>query len=164
MRLLSWIIWKLCAFRQRSNIGDFQQFFHHNFRWNGNFEFLWFHLKDLVQNYQNIPYFKIQNIFFIFKNTFLGEKLSAIFCIFLKLLPKCSDYINSVDCIWKITSKYIRLYPAFIKKKVLFLMKKLEIQVIISIVILTRSSERVFNPSRYTGIIYNQGVPVSCQF
>ena len=31
-------------------------------------------------------------------------------------------------------------------------MKKLEIQVIIAMIILTRSSERSFNPSRYTGI------------
>ena len=33
----------------------------------------------------------------------------------------------------------------------LFLMKKSEIQVIISMIWLTRSSERIFNPSRYTG-------------
>ena len=30
--------------------------------------------------------------------------------------------------------------------------KKLEIQVIISMIILTRSSERIFNPMRYTGV------------
>ena len=29
---ISLITWKLCAFRQRSNFGNFQQFLHHNFR------------------------------------------------------------------------------------------------------------------------------------
>ena len=40
----------------------------------------------------------------------------------------------------------------FIKKQEWFLVKKLEIQVIISTIMLIRSSERIFNPSRYTGI------------
>ena len=29
---ISLTVWKLCAFRQRSNFRNFQQFFHHNFR------------------------------------------------------------------------------------------------------------------------------------
>ena len=29
---ISLIVWKLCAFRQRSNFGNFKQFFHHNFQ------------------------------------------------------------------------------------------------------------------------------------
>ena len=35
----------------------------------------------------------------------------------------------------------------------LFIMKKGEIQVIISMIMFTRSSERIFNPSRYNVII-----------
>ena len=38
------------------------------------------------------------------------------FFAFFKLLPKFSDFINSVDCIGKITSKSIRLYTVFNKK------------------------------------------------
>ena len=32
MESISLIVWKLCAFRQRRNFGNYQQFFHHNFR------------------------------------------------------------------------------------------------------------------------------------
>ena len=43
----------------------------------------------------------------------------VFFCsFFFKLLPKCSDFINSDDCIGKITSKSIRLKPSFILKNV----------------------------------------------
>ena len=77
---------------------------------------------------------------------------------FFKLLPKLIDFINSDDCIGKIISKSIRLYPVFIqkrfgfnKKRDYFWWKKLEIQVILYMVMPTRSSERIFNPSRYTG-------------
>ena len=41
-----------------------------------------------------------------------------------KLLPKFKDLINSDDCIGKITLKSIRLYPVFIKKKDLNLIRK----------------------------------------
>ena len=41
-----------------------------------------------------------------------------ILTFFFKLLPKFSDLINSGDCIGKITSKSIRLYPVFIEKKI----------------------------------------------
>ena len=34
-------------------------------------------------------------------------------------------------------------------------MKKLEIQVVITMIILTRSSEIILNPSRYTGCFYD---------
>jgi len=40
------------------------------------------------------------------------------------------------------------------KKKGLFLVKKGEIQVIITVIMLIPSLERIFNPSRYTGIIF----------
>jgi len=38
-----------------------------------------------------------------------------------------------------------------IDKNQIFLSKKLEIQVIAFIIMLTRSSQRIFNPMRYTG-------------
>ena len=38
-------------------------------------------------------------------------------CFFYKLLPKFSDFINSADFTEKVTSKSIRLYPVFTKKK-----------------------------------------------
>ena len=44
--------------------------------------------------------------------------------LFYRLLPKFSDFINSDDCIEKITSKSIRLQPDFIFK-ILKLIKKL---------------------------------------
>ena len=37
--------------------------------------------------------------------------------MFFKLLPKVSNLINSDDSIGKMTSKSIRIYPFFIKKK-----------------------------------------------
>ena len=58
-------------------------------------------------------YFKIFKYCFIYNNTFLGEKL--------KLMPEFSDFINSDDCIGKITSKSIKLFPVFIQKKIFIL-------------------------------------------
>ena len=40
------------------------------------------------------------------------KKNDAVF--FFKLPPKLSDFINSEDCIGKITSESIILYPVFI--------------------------------------------------
>ena len=81
--------------------------------------------------------FEIQTIFVIYKNSFLGEqwKIVGIFFAFLfKLLPKFSDLRNSDDCIGKLIqniisfqktlSKYIRLYPVYIKEKILIIKKK----------------------------------------
>ena len=41
-----------------------------------------------------------------------------------------------------------------VNKKQILSVKKLEIQVIVFIIMLTRFSERIFNPMRYTGQIY----------
>ena len=71
-----------------------------------------------------------------------------------------SDFIISDDCIGKLISKSISLYPVFVRKnwiqykKGLFIEKKYKMQVIISMIIPTRSSERIFNAMRYTGNIY----------
>ena len=74
---------------------------------------------------------------------------------FFDILPKFSDFVNSNDSIGKITSKSIRIQPVFItkifkvNKKQIFLGKKLEIQVIVFMIMLTRPSERIFNSTRY---------------
>ena len=59
----------------------------------------------------------------------------------------------------KITSKYIRVQPVFIQKKICYYKKQIfsgekirEIQVILLMIMLTRYSERIFNPMRYTGL------------
>ena len=44
----------------------------------------------------------------------LYKKLTGFF---FKLLPKFYDFVNSNEYIRKITSKSIRIYPVFIKKK-----------------------------------------------
>ena len=51
-----------------------------------------------------------------------NDIFSAVF--FFKLLQKLSNFINSDDCIWKITLESIRVYPVFIKKKGSNLIKK----------------------------------------
>ena len=56
------------------------------------------------------------------------------------------SYQNLSDYIQLLFKKYRKLI-----KKWLLLVKKWEIQVIISMIMLTRSSERIFNPMRYTG-------------
>ena len=65
-------------------------------------------------------------------------KIIIIIIIFIKLLLKLSDFINSDDCFGKITYKSIRQQPVFMKKKKLkfikkqiFLLKKWEIQVVL---------------------------------
>ena len=59
------------------------------------------------------------------KNQFLGEKwkIFFVFAVLIILLPKFSDFINSDDCMGKITSKSVRLYPVFNQKKDINLIK-----------------------------------------
>ena len=42
-------------------------------------------------------------------------KVWVFFAVFFKLLPKFDDFINSDDCIGKMTSKPIRNFPVFNK-------------------------------------------------
>jgi len=80
------------------------------------------------------------------------------FQFFFKFLPKFSDFINSDDSIEKITSKSIRLY-LILFKKIYDLIKKgissgekmRNSGNYIYMIMLIRSSERIFNPSRFTG-------------
>ena len=63
----------------------------------------------------------IQKYSFININQFLGEKwkyLGFFLQCSSKLFPMFSKFINSDDCIGKITSKSIRLEPVFIQKKI----------------------------------------------
>ena len=82
-----------------------------------------------------------------------------LFGFFFKLLPKFSDFIDSDDWIEKkwhqILSRYIQFLfkkRFYIIKKGLFLIKKWKIQVIRSMIMLTRSLERNFNLSHHTGL------------
>ena len=54
-------------------------FFIITFNWKWNFKFWGFHRKDLVQIYQNKPYFNFKIYFCIHKNQFLGEKIKIFF-------------------------------------------------------------------------------------
>ena len=105
--------------------------------------------------------FKLKYYFFIYTNIFLCDRMKNIgfFCsFFFELLLKFSDFVNSDVCIGKITSKFIEYIQFSLKKYLKFikirfiLVKKLKIQVIISMIIIIRSSERIFNPINYAGI------------
>ena len=77
--------------------------------------------------------------------------------ILFKLLPKFSDFIKSGDCIEKnhiktyqtISSFYSKEDLTLIKKRLFLVKKRREIQVIITIIMLTRTHSLV--PMRYTG-------------
>ena len=58
---------------------------------------------------------------FLAKNyKFMGFFLQSFFAVFQKFC----DFRNSYDCIGKITSKSIKLFPVFIQKRVEFNKKK----------------------------------------
>ena len=50
--------------------------------------------------------------------------LGFYFRIFFQITSKIQQFINSDDCIEKIISIFVRLYPVFIQKKGLNLIKK----------------------------------------
>ena len=68
------------------------------------------------------------------------------------MLPKFSDFVNSDDCIGKKHLKVYQITTSLFKKifevinKPIFSRKKADM------IMLTRSSERIFNPKRYTGL------------
>ena len=58
-------LWQLGHYALFGNVAIiFSSFFIITFDWNGNFEFWWFHWKDLVQIYQNITFFKFKKQYF----------------------------------------------------------------------------------------------------
>ena len=122
----------------------FSSFFILTFDWKGNSEFWWFHHKDLVQIYWIIPI----NVCFSF----------AFF--FLQITSKFNDLINS-ECLIKmyltLSSSVFKKHFNWIKKRdYLFIMKEWKIQVIMSMIMLTRFLEMIFNLMRYTGLNSSQ--------
>ena len=102
-----------------------------------------------------MPCFKFKNIFLskIINFQLKNEIFYLFYSLFFLLLPKFSGFINFDNCIGKI---YIKIYQTIsrlyskkdlklIKKKKI-LEKKCEIQVIISMIMLIHSSEKIFNP------------------
>ena len=53
-----------------------------------------------------------------------NQKMVGFFAVFFEILPNFSDFVNSDDCIGKITSKSARLQLFFIKKKFEVIKKK----------------------------------------
>ena len=45
-------------------------------------------------------------------------EMFVLLAVFLEILPKFCDFVNSDDCIGKITSKSIRLKPVCIQTKI----------------------------------------------
>ena len=72
------MVWRLFAFRDCSNFGNFQQFFHRNFPLKWKFVILMVSSERSSYIYQNIFYFILKNIFFIHKNPLLGEKFKYL--------------------------------------------------------------------------------------
>ena len=134
---------KLRAFRQRSNLTNFS-----TCDWDGNFKLRWFYLKYLTHIYQ--LYFNSN--FFFYKNKYLGEKINFLgfLSFFFEFLPKISNFVNTDNCIGKISSNSIWIYPVFITKKFevdkmyIFLMKNWEIQIKTCMIFLYRSSDRIY--------------------
>ena len=87
----------------------FQQFFHYNFRLELKFWILMIPSERSSSNLSEFTLFQMENYFLINKNQFLGKRMKTF-----KLLLKVSNFINSDDCIGKIISKSIRLYPVYI--------------------------------------------------
>ena len=70
---ISLIAWKLCAFLQRSNFDNFQQFFHHNFQLKLKFLILMVSL-EISSLDHNIPYFNFKKYFVFIKINFQVKK------------------------------------------------------------------------------------------
>ena len=81
------------------------------------------------------------------------------FVVFLEILPKFIDFVNSNDCIGKNHVKIYQTTISFYSKKYLKSMKNRLSLVkkmrnsgnFVFTIMLTRSSERILNPMRYTG-------------
>ena len=125
--LISLIVWKLCAFRQRSNFGNLQHFFHHNFWLKRKFWIILVSLEISSSNLSEYTLFKIKKLFFLSIKSIYSWKMkkrTVLFTVFYcEILPMFSDFVNSDYWIRKNTSKSIRLLPVFIKKKDLKLIK-----------------------------------------
>ena len=89
----------------------YSSFFFITFDWKGNFEFWWFHRKDLVQIYQNIPYFTLKKYFFNYKNQFLRKIWifsGFFFQFFFQITSKVHRF--SKFC-WLYQKNLFKIYP-----------------------------------------------------
>ena len=84
--------------------------------------------------------------------------MSSFFCIiFIKLHLRFSDFVNSDNCIGIITSNSIRLYSVFTDKIYFYLNENVKVSSekmrnhTICMILLSCSTEMVFNPNHYTG-------------
>ena len=121
------------------------------FNWNGNF---WIQIvsseRSIVQIYYILLYFKF-NFSFI-KISCLDEKwtiLGYFLAVVFEILSKFRDFVKYGDHIEKKTHKNLSDYNQFLLKKRFefkkknYLVKKREIQVIVFMINITRSSERI---------------------
>ena len=71
----------------------FSSYFIITFDRNGHFEFWWFHRKDLVQIYQNIPFFELKILFYLYKSIFKGKvkNLRLFFLMYMVDISGDSD-------------------------------------------------------------------------
>ena len=119
-----------------------------------NFEFRWFHRKDLVQIYQTITYFRLRIHYFIYKKINLSEKWKKkfSFAVFFKyfgilvilLIPMIASeksHQNLSDYIHFLLKKRFE-----VNKKSIFLVKKCEIHVFM-IMLLNGSKQKVYRKS-----------------
>ena len=109
---ISLLVWKLYAFRQSRNFGNFQKFFLHNFRQKWKF---WILIASPERSSPDLRICQIKKIVLI-KINFLVKNLKNI-VVYFDILPKFSDFGNSDNWIGKIASISIRLQPVFIYKK-----------------------------------------------
>ena len=75
-RMLIYLIVNYALFSNVAISVIFSSFFIITFDWNKNFEFWWFHRKDLVQIYQNILYFNfLKYLFITYKLIFIEKNI-----------------------------------------------------------------------------------------
>ena len=88
-----------------------------------------------------------ETLFNVTKRKIVSRISLIVYLSYDMLWYRMVSYMISDDCIWKITSKSIRLYPVFILKNIwilwkgiIYLLKDIT-QIIISMIMLIRSSE-----------------------
>ena len=63
MDIIDILFWKQCEYRHRSNFGNFFNMF---FDWKENFNFRWFHRRDLGSDLSDSTLFQFRRIFFVY--------------------------------------------------------------------------------------------------
>ena len=117
-----------------------------SFDWNENFEFRW--SSSDLSVYTVFQFIRI--FFYLQKINFNGKKWKVIEFFVIPMIVSEKSHQNLSDCNQFILRKNDL---KFIKKNRFFLAKKSEIQVIEFMIMLNHSSERIFNPSHYIGVV-----------